>query len=124
MMLRVPRLMLSIAALLVGGCAQTIRTIPAELSPKDIAGLDAAYKSGDLAMIWDGNVDVCIRLTAKDAVTRAPVSNATVTLARDRRVSRGVEGRTYSNPPQTTANSAGYAALQATFPAVGDVRAW
>src|SRR4051812_28965155 len=96
---------LFIAALIVAGCAHPIQVVHEEMSPKELASVAESLKSPDAIYIADGDAELSIRVTAIDAVTRAPVGGVWVTVFRDQRAVRGFNGAPFpsSSPASTDA---------------------
>jgi hypothetical protein len=98
---------------------------PAEIGvekPSDeiVAGLKESFPSRGGIFIWDGDAELIFLIHLTDEVNRKPISGATVSVVRDRRVNRGPNGRAYAAPASARTDSGGHAILKATFPAAGD----
>jgi hypothetical protein len=97
---------------------------PAEIgvehpSEEIMAGLrDGSSLKGGI-FIWDGSAPLTLLVQVTDKVSGKPISGATVSVVRDRRVKRGPSGRAYGKPGPVRTNSGGRATIRASFPAAG-----
>ena len=89
-------------------------------SEEIVAGLKAARSSQDAIAIWDGNAELILLIYLTDEISGKPISRATISAVRDRRVKRGPNGRAYQTPKSERTDSGGYATVRASFPAAGD----
>ena len=89
-------------------------------SEEIVAGLKAAPSSQDGIFIWDGNAELILLIHVTDEISGKPISGATVSAVRDRRVKRGPNGRAYQTPRLERTNNGGHAIIRASFPASGD----
>jgi hypothetical protein len=87
-------------------------------SEEIVAGLKKA--SPQDIFIWDGDKQLLLFIRVTDEVSRKPISGASVSVVRDRRVKRGPNGRAYETPGSERTDSAGHAVIRASFPAAGD----
>ena len=88
-------------------------------SEEVMAGLrdDSSLKDG--IFIWDGSAQLILLVQVRDKVSRKPISGATVSVVRDRRVKRGPSGRAYGKPGPVPTDSDGRATTRVSFPAAG-----
>lgn len=89
-------------------------------SEEIVAGLKAVPRSKDAIFIWDGNAELIILIHLTDEISGKPISGATISAVRDRRVKRGPNGRAYQTPRSERTDSGGHAIIRASFPAAGD----
>ena len=112
----------ALGALCSGGCATPMRIEPIE--PKMLKALEEQARSGRLsqeaiAMIWDGHVELVLRISVVNSSTQKPIPGAEIRLQRDRRVARHL-GRVYGTTPVRLTDTRGAATIRASFPAAGD----
>ena len=88
-------------------------------SEEIVAGLEAEGTSKDRIFVWDGNAELTVLIYLTDEDSGNPISGATISAVRDRRVKQGRNGRVYRLPRPERTDSGGHAVLKATFPASG-----